>query len=40
MVFRGFTQNCLPVLRRRNALSQLRQILYNGCWFDGFERYC
>jgi len=40
MVFRGFAQNCRLMLRRRNALRQPRQILYNGRLFDGFVRYC
>jgi hypothetical protein len=40
MVFRGITQDCVPVLRRRNALSKLKRILYNGRLFDGFDRYC
>jgi hypothetical protein len=40
MVFREITLNWLWVLRRRNALSQPEQILYNGGSFDGFVRYC
>jgi len=40
MVFRGIASKCVPVLRPRNALSQLEQILYNAGSFDGFGRYC
>jgi hypothetical protein len=40
MVFRGIARDFLPVRRRRNALSRLEQILYNGRLFDGFGRYC
>jgi hypothetical protein len=40
MLFRGITQNCARVLRRRNALSHAEQTLYNGGLFDGFGRYC
>jgi hypothetical protein len=40
MVFRGIALKCAPLLRPRNALSQLKRILYNGGWFDGFGRYC
>jgi hypothetical protein len=33
-------QNCAHVLRRRNALSNAKRLLYNGGWFDGFGGYC
>jgi hypothetical protein len=40
MLFRGITQDCVRVLRRRNALSHAERTLYNGGLFDGFGRYC
>ena len=40
MVFRGIKQDCLRVLRRRNAISHAKHILYNGALFDGFGSYC
>jgi hypothetical protein len=40
MVFREITRDCVRVLRRRNALSKVKIILYNGRLFDGFGRYC
>jgi hypothetical protein len=40
MLFRGITQDCARVLRRRNALSHVERPLYNGNLFDGFGGYC
>jgi hypothetical protein len=40
MLFRGITQDCVRVLRRRNALSHAGQTLYNGNLFDGLGGYC
>jgi hypothetical protein len=40
MLFRGITQDCVRVLRRRNALSHAGRALYNDGLFDGFGGYC